>query len=477
MADFKQNQQQRTKQVQRQQQKLSHLQIQALNFLEMGTQDLRDEIYRAASENPAIEIIEKKSRNETQNKKSGNFEDSEKYNRVLENTEDNSETLQSHLMHQLNAMKLSDDEYELSQKLIYNLDKNGFYGSSISPVSLINKKRPLQNLSMLDDCIKRIQKMDPIGVCVKNAEESLLIQARNSENPDRLAVFILDGHLELLDPPEPVKVLRKLNEYKISWHKKSFAGEIILDKIKLNEESVENAIKFILQLNPLPAQGYNFDSNMQYEKPDVILSVEKKQGKLTVNDYSRGLICGDENTYFQIKYASGVLPEIRISEDFSMDKENVLKAQELINNLAFRESTIVLQGCAIVDAQKNFFLKGPGFLNALTRREIAKKLGIHESTVSRMSGKNGSKFIQTEWGLFPASYFFSSGVSSSDGKEKISAESIKMQIQIILKEYGDLNISDSKLTDLLNQKGIKIARRTVAKYRNQAGIKNSYKRK
>ena len=159
-----------------------------------------------------------------------------------------------------------------------------------------------------------------------------------------------------------------------------------------------------------------------------------------------------------------------------MDKENIAKAQALINSLQFRESTIVMQGCAIVHAQKNFFLKGPGHLKVLTRRQIAQELGIHESTVSRTSAKNGSKYIQTEWGLFPAWYFFTSGVSNRDGSKTISSERIKQKIKDVLSEHGNENLSDQKLCELLNQKGARIARRTVAKYRAQLGFKNSYKR-
>lgn len=465
MADFSQSQKQRTKQVQRQQQKLSHLQIQALNFLEMGSQDLREQIYKAASENPAIEIVKTKS-----------AIDSDQFQRTLENTEDNSETLQSHLMHQLNAINLSEDEYELSQKLIYNLDKNGFYGSSLSPETLINRTRSLQNREMLEKCIERIQHMDPVGICCKNAEESLYIQACVADERDDIALFILNGHLEMLDPPEPSKIIIKLLKYKENWHKKTFAGEIILDKVTINNETVTNALKFILNLNPHPAQGYISDTTSNYEKPDVVLIVEKIPGRIISDDYSRGLVAGDDKFHFQVKYASGVLPEIRISPEFMFDKENVLKAQELINNLQFRESSIILQGCSIVHAQKQFFLHGPDFLSVLTRRQIALELGIHESTVSRMASKKSSKYIQTEFGLYPASYFFSSGVSSNQADNKLSSSVVKSEILKIIKEYSDKNLTDTQLTALLNEKGIKIARRTVAKYRNQAGIKNSYRR-
>ena len=234
-------------------------------------------------------------------------------------------------------------------------------------------------------------------------------------------------------------------------------------------------ILLLLSLNPHPALGYNSEGSAASSSPDVVLTVTKEEGPATDN-FSKGVVSGNEDYHFQVKYASGALPELRISPEFKLDKEAVAKAQQLLNSLQFRESTIVLQGCAIVKAQKNFFFKGPGHIKVLTRRQIARELEIHESTVSRTSAKKGRKYIQTEWGLFPIWYFFTSGVSNQDGSKKISSERIKQKIQEVLSEPGNENLSDQKLCELLNQKGARIARRTVAKYRAQLGLKNSYRR-
>ena len=465
-------------QTQRQLQKLSQIQITALNYLAMGNEALREEIYRAVSENPALEIVRDAA---AENRKEENFSsrqtsaDSDTLQRLLENQEDYGETLQAHLLHQLNAMKISDAELELCTKLIYNLDKNGFYGSMLSPETFLPHKNPVAEKDMLDRCLNIVQALDPVGTCCRTPEESLLVQAKLSEEPDPLAIFILDGHLDFLTPPEPSKICRKLIDFREAWNKKAFASKTILDTLELTEESAAAALSFILSLNPHPAQGYNSEGGINSTSPDVVLTVTREEGAVE-DDYSRGLVALNADSHFQIKYASGSLPEIRISPEFKMDKENVAKAQALINSLQFRESTIVLQGCAIVHAQKNFFLKGPGHLGVLTRRQIALELGIHESTVSRTSAKNSSKYIQTEWGLFPASYFFTSGVANRDGSKKISSERIKERIKKILAEPGNENLSDQKLCELLNQKGARIARRTVAKYRTQLGLKNSYKR-
>lgn len=474
MADINVSQIQYQKQTQKQVQRLSHLQIQALNILAMGTDDLRTLIYKEVDENPALEIT-RDVRTSATASTYGSKADSDTYQKALEATEDRTETLQHHLIHQLNSMNLSDDEYELSEKLIYNLDKNGFYGTMLAPETLLNKTRPVQNKEMLARCIDRIQRMDPVGTCCKTPEESLLIQAKIDARCSPLVLFILDGHIEMLNPPEPVKVFDKLIDYQETWHKKKFAGKILLDQIDFDEVDVEEAINYILHLNVYPAQGYTKDTNADYETPDIVLRIEKKDGYLPVNDYSHGLVSGDQKCHFQIKYASGVLPEVKLVPEFAIDKVNYRKAQELLENLAFRESTAVLQGCAIVNAQKDFFLKGQG-LQVLTRKTISQELGIHESTVSRMTARKNSKYFQTEWGLFPASYFFTSGVASAEGQQKVSSQVIKQKIQEILAVREGTVISDQMLVQLLEKEGIKIARRTVAKYRNQAGISNSYKR-
>ena len=185
------NQSQSQRQSQKQEQKLSHLQIQALNMLSMSTEDLKAYVYKEISENPALEIVKKKSSRDDF-RVAGLSKDSDAYQRSLEASEDTNETLQSHLMHQLNSMNISKDEAELSKKLIYNLDENGFYGSMLAPESLLDKKRPAQNKAMLESCIARIQAMDPVGTCCKTPEESLYVQAKLDGNCPKLALFILD---------------------------------------------------------------------------------------------------------------------------------------------------------------------------------------------------------------------------------------------------------------------------------------------
>ena len=200
MSDFAQRQTQSQKQIQ----KLSQIQIQALKFLAMNSRELREEIFKAVAENPALEIVNNSEKSSAQLQKeysrqtsAAGSEAADANQRVLEAQADRGETLQQHLMAQLDLMKISRDEYELSQKLIYNLDENGCYGSMLAPETLLDKSRPAQNKKMLERCLDLVQRMDPVGTCCRTLEESLFVQARIAGDAPPLALFILDGHLDL----------------------------------------------------------------------------------------------------------------------------------------------------------------------------------------------------------------------------------------------------------------------------------------
>ena len=163
--------------VQKQIQKLSQVQITSLNYLAMGNETLRNEIYKAVSENPALEIVSEPSRRENftgwenYSTSFGNSASSDQFQQILENQQDYDETLQAHLLHQLNAMKISETEHELCTKLIYNLDRNGFYGSMLSPETFLPHKNPAAKKDLLERCLKMVQSLDPIGTCCRTPEE------------------------------------------------------------------------------------------------------------------------------------------------------------------------------------------------------------------------------------------------------------------------------------------------------------------
>lgn len=466
---------------QKQVQRMSQKQIQAVRFLTLSTRDLREEIYKAVDENPALEILEDVSVNfdsEYTGREKYSSISSDDYEKALENMEDNTETLQEHLLFQLNSMKIPENVQTFCTQLIYNLDKNGCFGSGLKPETFLDKTDPNQDEAFMEYCIDLVQRMDPIGCCAKNPENSLLVQACILDPQQTLAIFLLDGHLEMVAPPEPSRVLRKIKEFQKEWHSKAFASKLPIDSLIINEETVIDAIKFILSLNPHPAAGFVSDvSHAGIQAADVALIVEKKEGSILSDDLEKGLVRIDDKSYFEVRTPSGVLPQIRIVPVFQKKSENeevqafrekyLSKANDFLGNLQFRESSIILQGCQIVIEQKEFFLKGTGNLKPLTRRELAKKIRVHESTVSRATSKKNPRFIQTEFGLFPLSYFFQSGVTGSE-ENLLSADTIKRMIKEMEdenKKAGGKKLSDQKVCDRLNEQGIHIARRTVCKYR------------
>lgn len=467
MAGLSQKQTASQKQIQ----KLSQTQIQAVNFLAMSSRDLSREIYRIVDENPALEIV-----------RSPSTVDSDTYNKMLENSEDDRETLQEHLLSQINAMALSTDENAVCTALIYNLDKNGCYGNMLDPKTLLDKSRPVQDETMLEKCMKVVQSCDPVGCCCKNLEESLLVQAKLTGQADEITLFLLEGHLEFLDPPLVDRIVKKLTNYVNEMAGQAFGKKLPFEKKDVNEASVQKALNFILKLNPNPARDFSYDSTgRSLQAPDVAVKVEKVEGQIYSDDFEKGLVAAKGSFHFQVKYANGDLPEVRISRAFLKKSGNAemdayrekyyQKAVELMNSLAFRESSVILQSCAIVKNQLEFFEKGPGHVLPLTRRKIAALVGVHESTVSRFSGKHNGKFFQTDFGTFPAAYFF----PSAPLKSGVSAEAIKFEIKAILdKEPG---LSDAKLEQKLLEKGIKISRRTVSKYRLSMGLRNSFDRR
>jgi RNA polymerase sigma-54 factor len=163
MASIEQRRHQST--VQTQHQKISQKQIQAVSFLSMSNEDLKQEISNFVQENPFIKVQYRK--------KNKNFASSDAFQAIIENQETYTESLQSHLLHQINSMPLTPTELEISQRLIYNLDQNGCYGSMLAPESLLDFNNPNHTKKLLNKCIKIIQRLDPIGTCCKTLEESL----------------------------------------------------------------------------------------------------------------------------------------------------------------------------------------------------------------------------------------------------------------------------------------------------------------
>ena len=296
MPEFSYGQVQQAAQVQRQ--ILSQKQIQSLALLAMSSQDLHAEIRKAVAENPVLEIVNESVRTATTPRMAQPYDNtrtsyataagneaSQKFQEAYENAADTRETLQEHLLFQLNVMKLSPDEKLLGEALIRNLDEKGWH--TLAPVSLLDKSRPLQNLAMLNKMINAIRRMDPEGTCCNNMEESLYVQALIAENAPPLALFILDGHIDVLystgSTPDIERIKEKINNLLEAQKKLVFTKQAeqnaarTLDARVITADDVKEAIAFISRLNPHPAQGYSRMAT-QYVSADII--VEKIENEM-----------------------------------------------------------------------------------------------------------------------------------------------------------------------------------------------------
>lgn len=508
--NFSQTQKASQKQVQ----KLNQVQIQSLKYLAMNSFDLRNEIYEEVEKNPSLEIssdidvsdnfysAEKKhsehfSDNTRMSNASGAAQaKTEAFQEILESKADTSETLSEHLLSQFELIALPENQNELGKKLIHNLDKNGFH--LLAPVSFLNYETDSEE--DLKKCLSIIQNLEPCGCCCKNVEESLLIQAKAKNNPPAAALFILDGHIDFLDPPVASKVLKRIRDFVKEEKEKAFSNENFAFTEKFDEEQIQHAIKFIQSLDPYPAREFTPDEN-SFVVPEIFVKKIPLLKDNIVPEFDIISGTGEGAHSFVIQTASGLLPEVTISKDYrellkaknlsseerSTMEKLVIDGKAFIESLKYRNNSVFTAAVEIVKAQIDFFEKGPGNLVPFRQKDLAEILGVHETTISRLAN---SKYLECEWGLFPLKYFFVNGIAqtktvgTSDCSTKennagiVSKDRILFEMQAILSSLSnsEKQLSDQKLADLLAQRGIKIARRTVAKYRSQIGVKSSYDR-
>ncbi len=488
-------------QIQSQVQVMSQKQIQSLEILSLSSTDLREAIYNAAEENPALEILKDKLESGVDLRKRGTIHDgskissihkkeldeaSDNFQATLESRADEKEPLQDYLIHQLNMMELSDAEKSLGQRLIHNLDDRGFH--RFSPDSLLDSNDRNQNEQTLHRMMDLIQGFDPTGTCTTGPEESLLVQAR-AKNASDLVLFILDGHLNFLDPPIAAKAQKKIESF-IQEQKSLFGSDTTkIDSLIVNEKTVEEAITFIKTLEPFPAGNFT-SSQTHFVAPDIY--IEEKgddDGEIPEKELNEKNLYSAGGKIWKIRMGNAAIPTLSINQDFidslnlagineeerRMMKQNIKKAKEFMQILDLRKSTLERAAIEILRHQADFFVRGPGHIRPFQQSELANILEVHESTVSRLA--NG-KYIECQWGFYELKYFFSHASSTSTTGHGTSKEAVMHKMEQILAEHQNDKkpLSDSKLCELLSAQGIQIARRTVAKYRSQLNIGSSYER-
>lgn len=445
--------------------------LQALNILSMPVEDLRTCIYEEVQKNPVLEITKESafSSIDIKRKKDSASSGEDSFNTFIENSPSQEITLQEHLLFQLHFLKLEEKELAIGEKIIQNLDYHGFHQEPIETL--------LAEDETMDDYLKIleiIQTFDPVGVCCKNVQESLLIQTRCQKDAPKTALFILEHFFSLLEYTKASVFYKKLQDYKQQWPE--------IETITISD--IEESIEFIKTLDLYPARQFFSPNATQYIYPDVYITKTREEDFL------------ETGAIFQVQLAKNWFPQISISKDienFVLKADNKISkeleqainsAQWFLNSLEQRNETLLKTVWAIIHFQNNFFHKGPLFLSPLRLKDVADLIGVHETTVSRIA--NG-KYIQCEHGIFEIKFFFSSNVYQNN-KEKNpsqstmgrSKESVKQELKKIIQEQTEKNphknLSDEKLSQILKSRGIDIARRTVTKYRQELEIQSSYLR-
>jgi RNA polymerase sigma-54 factor len=437
---------------------------QAIRIMALPLAELRTTIEQELERNPALEVVEDRSvlsLNESdrrQGEESEYFDDTsdtgyirehsgedreDSKRRFIEGVISRPETLHDHLLWQLRLQRLSPQEFQSGELLIRNLNENGFH---IEPLEALF---PPERLPEAGQVMALIQAFDPVGTCTKDYRESLLVQIANHPEACPGAYEVVEHHLEALEREKFKEIARKM---------------------RIGVAEVERIKGFLHELDPMP--GRNFSGEQpRYVVPDLRVKVQEGEFVIVLNDEDIPVL-GVSSFYESIAKDREQQKQKKLK---SFVNSSLQEARWFIRSVRQRNETLVKTCKAIVGFQREFFRKGPKHLTPLALKDIAKEIGVHEATVSRVT--NG-KYIQTEWGIFELKHFFSNPVAgSAPGGGRFSKEGVKEMLKEIVQGEGAKSaLTDEKIGEILAEKGVKIARRTIAKYRKELDIMSSHHR-
>ena len=363
-------------------------------------------------------------------------------------------SFQDLLFSQLGLSDLDEKQQILAEYLIGNLDEAGYLRRELS--AIVNDLAFTSNISAttreLEEMLKIIQDLDPAGVGARDLKECLLLQIARAEFQD--------------DDVQLAEVI--ISKYFDEFTKKHY--EKIAKKLELTEEELKPAIDFILHLNPKPGNSMmEAARTVQHVTPDFMLSVENDELKLTLNGRNApDLRISREYKEMLQHYSKTKVKEAKDKEALLFVKQKIDSAKWFIDAINQRNQTLLFCMQAIVDYQKEFFLSGDETkLKPMILKDIADLVSMDISTISRVAN---SKYVQTPYGTYLLKYFFSESLSTDEGEEVSSREVKQILKDAIEAEQKRKPLTDDKLAKLLNSKGYNIARRTIAKYREQLGI-------
>lgn len=352
------------------------------------------------------------------------------------------DTLTDHLLWQLKMGPFSDDEVVIGEEIIGNIDEDGYLRASVEEIATACSKDPDQ----VSPVLERIQEFDPCGIAARDVQECLLIQARFMGMEGSVVERVLLGHLKDLETRKYKQIARDLG-------------------VDINE--VLLAAKIIGGFDPKPGSLYSTEE-AHYISADIFIYKVGDEYLVMLND--EGLPNLKVNPYYAEAKSNGMV-DAKADEYIN---EKVRSALWLIKSIQQRQRTIYKVAKSIIKFQRDFLDRGIEFLRPLVLRDVADDIGMHESTISRVTT---NKYMQTPQGLYELKYFFNSGLSTSEG-DFVASESVKNRIkEIIDKEDPRKPLSDQKIADMLSSQTVNIARRTVTKYREILRIGSSSERK
>jgi RNA polymerase sigma-54 factor len=446
--------------------RLNQQMLHSIKLMELPVMELRERIEAEMAANPALDVADEAAEDKAKEKphtededgdffetaiattlytnRSSSREDDEK-RQFLEGAVSRPESLQDYLLWQFRLQKLDEDVRRMGELLIGNLDEDGFH--VVSPVELLSGEDPAK----IKAALSVIQALDPQGCATADYRESLAVQGRlrfGGAGGARTEGIRRGVEIEALLP---------------------YLGELEKGKFpmvaKLTGMKAERAaflFACIKELSPFPGRQYSgggdSEAGVQFVVPDI--EVYRKDGELTIRLNDEEIPALRVNPFFVDlkKYKR----DDQNLQDFV--NENVAGAKWFINAVHKRNHTLLRVTRAIVERQKAFFERGPVYIAPLTRRDIAETLELDDSTISRLAS---SKYIQTEWGIYEMGFFFSNAISGQGSRgSAFSKAGVKEVIKEIIVR-SEKRTSDSEIAQALEERGIKIARRTVAKYRNE----------
>ncbi|WP_082915369.1 RNA polymerase factor sigma-54 [Arachidicoccus ginsenosidimutans] len=475
-------------------QKLSPQQIQLMKLLQIPTANLEERIKEELEENPALEEFKEDLHSDSENPVD-EFDSSDDEDFELDGSEEQYDnidiseyvsegddeiadyklrddgygeqeerqtlpfkvetSLHENLVNQLGMLSLDERQYTIAEQIIGSIDDDGYLRREIT--SIVNDLAFRQNIETseeeVESLIQQVQQFDPAGICARDLRECLLLQLQRP----------LEASNENVQ--NAIVILKKYFDEFIKKH-----YEKIQRSLSISEEQLKEAIQVIIRLNPKPGGALEeVNKAASYIIPDFFITNQNGILELSLNSKNAPDLRISEGYRDMLKeYDRGSKKDKRQKEAVLFIKQKIDSAKWFIDMIKQRQHTLYSTMHAIMTYQEEFFLTGDETtLKPMILKDIAEKIELDISTVSRVAN---SKFVQTEFGTYRLKFFFSESLSTDSGEEVSTREVKKILTDVIEAEDKTKPLSDERLTEILQEKGYNIARRTVAKYREQLNV-------